>query len=122
VGKYKKIFIQRFKEEGGLRDLPSNALDIVVLPKVGDLKTKVSIEVRKPEIEGTKEGEVRSFRTTSAITVENIIMALAEALGLLNAEKGVLDESNVDKELKHLIDKIRISYIEANRKYKELKG
>jgi len=125
--KYPKIFIQRFKEAGGLKKIPSNAMDIVILRKTDEFGTKLSIEIRKPEVKGP-EGEIRSFRTDNRITVENIIVAVAKALAFFECERGVftdgygkLDFKNlelkINDSLKHLNNKIKEAFWDGVREY-----
>ncbi|OYT25526.1 MAG: hypothetical protein B6U95_09065, partial [Thermofilum sp. ex4484_82] len=89
---------------------------------------KLSIELKKPGIRGP-EGEVRSFRTSSILTIENMIRAMSKALGLFLCERGMfndpfeeLDEKEleikVNDQTRHLVNKIREAIWDAVRLYK----
>jgi len=127
---YEKIFISKFEERGGLNKIPSQALEIKILKKTGEFPTKLSIELKKPAIKG-EEGKPRSFRTSSQITIENIIASLSRALGYFLSEKGrfsdpfteKIDKANlelkVNDELKHLFAKIKESFMDGVREFEE---
>lgn len=125
--KYKKILINRFQETGGLNKLPSNVIDIAILPKTKEFTTKLSLELSKPEIKGP-EGKLKSFRTDNIVTIENIIKSLCQGLGYFACEKGTfgdgfdkIDKKNLDVKvedfLRHLYNKIRESVFDGIRSY-----